>query len=338
MTLSNGHGNGTANGHSVTVSSSPNGNVQGPHQGIGFDLRGITPAPVTPFTPDGKVDFDAIQRLGSWLASVEGVKGLLVLGHAGEGTALTSDEKVELIKAFVRAVDDKIPIIAGITGEGNYIAGLEAKAAKEAGAKAGLLYPNHGWLRFGYQKGAPQLRYSEVYAASQLPLILFQYPASTKASYDLETQLDILGQEGVFAIKNGVRSMVRWDVDIPVIKKQRPGKYILTCEDEYLLHSSFMVDGMLVGYGTIAPELLYEMLQACNANDYVRAREINAQLLPLTKVVYHRPSHMEGTIALKHGLISRGILEHATVRTPLLPLPAGAHDEIHQAMKLAGII
>lgn len=58
---------------------------------------------------------------------------------------------------------------------------------------------SHGWLRFGYQTGAPQARYKAVYEASGLPLILFQYPAETKATYDLQTQLDILDQPGVFA-------------------------------------------------------------------------------------------------------------------------------------------
>ena len=54
-----------------------------------LDLRGLVPAPVTPFTRDGEVDHAAIQRLGSWLGSFKGVKGLVVLGHAGEGTFLT---------------------------------------------------------------------------------------------------------------------------------------------------------------------------------------------------------------------------------------------------------
>ena len=35
-----------------------------------LDLRGLVPAPVTPFTRDGAVDYAAIQRLGSWLGSV----------------------------------------------------------------------------------------------------------------------------------------------------------------------------------------------------------------------------------------------------------------------------
>jgi 4-hydroxy-tetrahydrodipicolinate synthase len=42
---------------------------------------------------------------------------------------------------------------------------------------------------------------------------------------------------------------------------------------------------------------------------------------------------MEGTVALKHALVARGILEHATVRSPLLPLEAGAEEEIHAAIR-----
>lgn len=136
---------------------------------VGFDMRGLTPAPVTPFTEDGAVDYETIQRLGSWLGGIDGVKGLVVLGHAGEGTFLTIEEQVSVIKAFVKSVENKVPIIAGITGEGTEVAALEAKRAKEAGAAAGLLYPSHGWLRFGYQPGAPQDRYRRVYEVPAFP-------------------------------------------------------------------------------------------------------------------------------------------------------------------------
>ena len=69
---------------------------------VGFDLRGLTPAPVTPFTPDGAVEYQAIQRLGSWLGSIKDVKGLVVLGHAGEGTFLTAEEQTAVIQAFAQ--------------------------------------------------------------------------------------------------------------------------------------------------------------------------------------------------------------------------------------------
>ena len=187
-----------------------------------LDLRGLVPAPVTPFTRDGDVDHAAIQRLGSWLGSFAGVKGLVVLGHAGEGTFLTADEQAAVIRSFVKSTDGRVPVIAGITLEGTKVAAEEAKRAVEAGAQAGLVYPSHGWLRFGYQKGAPQDRYKAIYQESGLPLILFQYPDATKATYNLETQLDIAAQPGVFAMKNGVRNMRRWDREIPVDPQGAP--------------------------------------------------------------------------------------------------------------------
>src|SRR6476620_5456836 len=300
-----------------------------------LDLRGLNPAPVTPFTPSGDVDHAAMAGLGKWLSSIDGVKSLVVLGHAGEGTFLTQDEQVALVRNLVAAVS--VPVIAGITGEGTKVAVAEARRAVEAGAEAGLVYPSHGWLRFGYQAGAPQDRYKAIYEETGLPLILFQHPDNTKANYDLDTQLEIAAQPGVFATKNGVRNMRRWDTEIPVLRAEFPDLQILSCHDEYLLHTMFDVDGLLVGYGGLAPEPLVELIAAGKAHDYAAARAIHDRLLPVTKNVYHRGSHMEGTVALKEGLVARGILEHATVRPPLLPLAEGAGDEIALALKSANL-
>jgi 4-hydroxy-tetrahydrodipicolinate synthase len=305
---------------------------------MSIDLRGLVPAPVTPFTRDGDVDHEALTRLARWLAGVDGVKGLVCLGHAGEGTFLTPDEQGAVIRTLVEAVEGRVAIIAGITGEGTKVAALEAARAVEHGAAAGLLYPNHGWLRFGYQTGAPQDRYRAVYEESGLPLILFQYPDATKASYDLQTQLEIAAQPGVFATKNGVRNMRRWDTEIPVLRAEHPDLQILTCHDEYLLHTMFDVDGALVGYGGLAPEPLVELLEAGKRRNYPAARAIHDRLLPLTKAVYHRGSHMEGTVALKLGLKARGVLTSAAVRPPLRDLQVGAEEEITLALKSAGLI
>jgi 4-hydroxy-tetrahydrodipicolinate synthase len=301
-----------------------------------LDLRGLNPAPVTPFAPDGAVDHSALVKLGTWLAGIDGVKSLVVLGHAGEGTFLTQQEQIAVIANLVEAVD--VPVIAGITGEGTAVAVEEAKRAVAAGASAGLVYPSHGWLRFGYQRGAPQDRYRAIYEEAGLPCILFQYPDATKATYDLDTQLEIAAQEGVFATKNGVRNMRRWDTEIPVLRAEHPDLQILSCHDEYLLHTMFDVDGLLVGYGGLAPEPLLELIAAGRARDYNAARAVHDRLLPLTAAVYHRGSHMEGTVALKLGLKARGILEHATVRSPLIDLAPEAGEEIRLALEAARLI
>ena len=277
--------------------------------------KGLNPAPVTPFTVDGDVDFDAMSDLGKFLASVDGVKSLVVLGHAGEGTFLTQDEQVKVIETLVNEVGDQVAIIAGITGEGTKVAVEEAQRAVDAGATAALIYPSHGWLRFGYQDGAPQDPYKAIWEGAGLPQILFQYPDNTKANYNLDTQLEIAGQEGVFGTKNGVRNMRRWYTEIPVLRREYPDLQIFSCHDEYLLHTIMDVDGLLVGYGNMAPELLVEFIKAGKAQDYTAAPSIHDQLLPLTRAVYHRGSHMEGTVALKHALGARGIVDNVTVRS-----------------------
>jgi len=301
-----------------------------------MDLRGLNPAPVTVFTTDGQVDYEQNVKLAKWLVSVEGVKSLVILGHAGEGTFLTQSEQVKLIETLANAVD--VPIIAGITGEGTEVAAQEARRAVDAGAIGALVYPSHGWLRFGYQDGAPQDRYKAIYEASGLQCILFQYPDVTKATYNLKTQLEIAAQPGVVATKNGVRNMKRWDTEIPVLRNEFPDLQILTCHDEYLLHTMFDVDGALVGYGNVAPELLVKLIAAGKAKDYVAARKLHDQLLPVTKNIYHRGSHMEGTVALKIALRARGIIDNATIRSPLLDLTPQAEQEIEAALREARVI
>ena len=79
-----------------------------------MDMRGLSPAPVTAFTRDGEVDHKANAKIAKWLVSMEGVKSLVILGHAGEGTFLTEDERLALVRTYVEAVDGAVPIIAGI--------------------------------------------------------------------------------------------------------------------------------------------------------------------------------------------------------------------------------
>ncbi len=302
-----------------------------------IDLRGLNPAPVTPFTLDGDVDYAAIQRLGKFLACVTGVKSLVVLGHAGEGTFLTQDEQVKVIETFTESVGDQVADRRrhhARRHQGRRRGGPAGRRRRRQG-RPDLPVARVAAVRLpGRRPAGPLPRHL---GGSGLPQILFQYPDNTKATYNLDTQLEIAAQEGVFWTKNGVRNMRRWDTEIPVLRGEFPDLQIFSCHDEYLLHTIMDVDGLLVGYGSIAPELLVEFIKAGKAQDWTRRAKIHDQLLPVTANVYHRGSHMEGTVALKYALVARGILAHATVRSPLLPLADGADMEIADAMRAAGL-
>ena len=301
------------------------------------DLRGVTPAIVTPFHEDGSVDFETLVTYCEWLKSIPGVKGLVLNAHAGEGASLFEGERKDIISAVAQSIPD-VHIVAGIAGEGTAVVAREAGIAKDAGAHSSLLFPAASWTRFGYQKGAVSDRYKAVYAASGLPIVLFNWPNITKATYSLETILELCALEGVFAIKDGARDMIRWDVETPIIRSNFPDIQMLTCQDEFLLHTMWESDGALVGYAALIPELMVELLEKAKAHDYDAAKEVYDRMMPITRAVYHRESHMESTMAMKLGLVERGLLKNAVVRSPLMPLEADASVGIREALQVAGVL
>jgi 4-hydroxy-tetrahydrodipicolinate synthase len=302
---------------------------------LNFDS--VLPACVTPFTEDGEVDFSGLAAHGRWLSSVEGITGIVCNGHAGEGLALSDDERAEVIRHLVAAVGDRLPIIAGIASEGTKVAAVEARRALDAGASGLLVYPSHSWLRFGYQKGAPQDRYRAITEAAGLPLVLFLYPDVTKATYSLDTLLDLCANPSVVAIKDGVRNMSRWDTETPVIQQTFPRIKVLTCQDEYLLHTMWESDGALVSYAAVAPELMVELLRAAKKHDYAAAKGVYDRSQRLTSALYHIEPHVATTVALKTALVLRGLLPNAVVRSPLMPLTAAQTAEIRAGLQAAGI-
>jgi 4-hydroxy-tetrahydrodipicolinate synthase len=297
----------------------------------------VLPAIVTPFKADGAIDWNELERYLEWLASVDGVTGLVVNGHAGEGTSLSERERGEVISATRAVVGGRMPVIASVFGDGSAVAAEDGRLAALAGADMLLVFPAANWLRFGYQSEAPRERYEAIGKSAGLPMILFQFPVITHASYSLDTILDICEVPAVVAIKDGGRDMIRWDTDVPIIRSAFPDVSILTCQDEFLLHTMWEADGALVGFGALVPELMSELLVAAQAHDYELAKQRYDRLTPLAKAVYHRSSHIESTPAMKLGLVQRGRLRNRYVRAPLVELGPDAETQIAYALSAAGI-
>ena len=298
-----------------------------------LQLKGVLPATVTAFREDGSVDIDAMHRYVDWLCNVPGVTGLVCNGHAGEGGFLTDEERQRVVRAHVDAAAGRVPVISGILSDGTMAAAREAERAASAGAAAALVYPAHSWLRFGYQTGAPVDRYRMIHQASGLPSVLFLYPDSTRATFDIHTILEVCATGAVTAIKNGVRNMARWDDEVPIIRQEFPAITQLTCQDEYLLHTLWEADGALVGFAALAPELIVALNAAAATQQYAEAKAVYDRLAGLTRSVYRRANHLEATVALKVGLHERGLLPAPTVRSPLMPLTSEDEARVRAAVR-----
>jgi len=110
---------------------------------------GVFAATLCPFKEDYSLDEGGLRAYARYLASVDGIKGLVCNGHTGEVMGLRPAERARVTQIFADEVGDKVNIVSGVCAEGSFEAIDHALAAKEAGADAILLMPPHHWLRFG---------------------------------------------------------------------------------------------------------------------------------------------------------------------------------------------
>src|SRR5690348_18352138 len=75
-----------------------------------MEWKGVMPAVTTCFDSHFKVDLSFIQDHCSWLVD-NGCTGIVPLGSLGEGTTLAFDEKLAIVKACIKAVGKRVPVV-----------------------------------------------------------------------------------------------------------------------------------------------------------------------------------------------------------------------------------
>ena len=79
---------------------------------MAFSIQpGVWPVMITPFTEDNKPDFKAIEGLCNWYIK-KGCTGIFAVCQSSEMAFLTEQEKLDIAKAVVDAVDGRIQVVA----------------------------------------------------------------------------------------------------------------------------------------------------------------------------------------------------------------------------------
>ena len=102
-------------------------------------LSGVIAFPVTPFKEDLSLDLPGLhENLPKLLEHP--IAAVVVAGGTGELYSLTPAEYVRVVELTTLAVEDRVPVIAGV-GFGQRLAGEMAQAAEKAGADGILAFP-----------------------------------------------------------------------------------------------------------------------------------------------------------------------------------------------------
>jgi len=100
-------------------------------------LGELLTAMVTPFHPDGSVNFPSARRLARYLVET-GSDGIVVCGTTGEGPTVSDREKIDLLDTLVEEVGGSACVVANTGTYDTHHSVALTRAAVEAGADAFL--------------------------------------------------------------------------------------------------------------------------------------------------------------------------------------------------------
>jgi N-acetylneuraminate lyase len=138
-------------------------------------LKGVIPALVTPFTKDDEVNVKLLQELVEWELA-QNAAGLYLTGSTGEGFLMSIPERQLVVDTVVKQVRGRVPVMVQVGTLASRDAAALAAGAKEAGADGVSAVPPF-YYRVDYD--GLKLHYAMIGAASDLPLYLYNVPATT---------------------------------------------------------------------------------------------------------------------------------------------------------------
>lgn len=160
-------------------------------------FEGSAVAIVTPFNPDGNVNYNKLSELIDYQISY-GTDAIVVCGTTGESATLSHEEHVNVISEAKKAVAGRVPLIAG-TGSNDTAFALElCKQAEKIGADALLMVTPY------YNKTSQEgLIRHYTYIANHIntPIIVYNVPARTGLDIKPQTYYELSKHPNIVAIK-----------------------------------------------------------------------------------------------------------------------------------------
>ncbi|CCH76428.1 dihydrodipicolinate synthase [Nostocoides japonicum T1-X7] len=277
--------------------------------------------------PDGSLDLEGAKALARHLVD-QGHDGLVVNGTTGESATLTSRESIEMVAVVADAVGDRAAIVAGV-GSNNTAHSVDMAArARDAGATGLLLVSPY------YNKPTqPGLvaHCRAVADTTDLPVMLYDIPGRTGIPFASETLVQLAEHPRILAVKDAKGD--QW-ASTKVMAATDLLYYSGADEVNLALLAQGAV-GVVSVVGHVAGREYAGMVAAVDRGDLPAAREIHRRLIPAVDAIM---STSQGAIMAKAALVELGVIEHATVRLPLVESPPEHLEILRRGLKEAGLL
>jgi len=292
-------------------------------------LTGIVPPMITPLRDRDKLDVAGLERLIEHLLD-GGVNGLFILGTTGEGPALSYALRQDLISRVCGQVKGRAPILVGITDTAFMESVRVAGFAADSGASAVVLAPP-----FYLPEAQPELQEYLDHLLPELPLPLFLYnmPALTKVTFELDTIRKALTNERIIGFKDSSGDLGYFKAVRELIR-QRPDWCLLIGPEEKLFDSLELGGhGGVSGGANMFPKLYVKLVEAYRRGEVERARQLQQQIQRVSDAIYRVGKHSSSIIkGIKCALACLGICDDFMAE-PFHRFRAGERELIKARLK-----
>ncbi len=282
---------------------------------------------VTPFASDGALDIDAVGRVATYLVNA-GNDGLVISGTTGESPTTSDDEAGRLLAAVLDAVGDRAYVVAGVGTNDTAHSVRLAKQAARLGAHGVLVVTP-------YYSKPPQAgivaHMRTVADAAEVPTMVYDIPGRTGVKLSYETLLRLAEHPGIVAVKEASGDLFAGS---QVMADTRLSFY----SGDDALNLAWLAQGavgVVSVVGHVAAGAYVQMVKAVDSGDLAAARAISETLIPAVRAIMTRT---QGAIMAKAGLQLLGVLEHRTMRPPLVAASDAEVAALRTDLAAAGLL
>ena len=236
-------------------------------------IEGLIDAPFTPFKENGDVNLEPIPAYAKMLAK-NGLKGVFINGSSGEGYMLTSEERMQIAEAWMKAAPEGFKVIVHVGS----CCVRESRRLAEHAQKIGAWGIGAMATPFPKISSIEQLcQYCENIAAGapELPFYYYHIPAFNGAFLSMYDFLE--AADGRIPNLAGIKYTFESLYEYNRCRRYKDGKFdMLHGQDETILPCLAMggAEGGIGGTTNYNGRALVGIIDAWKAGDIERAREL----------------------------------------------------------------
>lgn len=293
-------------------------------------LGGAVVPLVTPITPDGQLDFAALDRLIEFQIA-GGVEGLLLLGTTGEGPCVPRALRRPFLERAIGAARKRLRIYVNVTG--NSLADTIGVAQEffSLGADAIAALPP---FYFPVRPAELAAWFRALLDALPGPVLMYNIPMTTRVSIPLEVIEELIGHPRLAGLKDSENDAHRH----AELLRRFGGRadFSLFCGVGALMAQDVKsgMDGIVPSVGNLVPDVCHGFCAAAQSGDWTSAAQ-HAERMNAVAALYQKGRTLAQSLAAIKGLLHlRGLCSPA-VFPPLLPLSSADLEALRgEAAKL----